>query len=628
MSIDIKDRVDQAAERAADAAVAATVSPVAARAAAPVTHRIARLWPIGVAGFVLLALVIAMPLAALVLMVMTPEERGPAALGLSCEVGQVGELDDVQSERAAEIAQVAREQVGPWASSQGLDVDATVTRALVIALATALQESGIRNLPSAAYPQSSNYPHDTYPDGSIPAGDHDSVGTFQQRRPWWDFDYSKGMDPVYQARQFFGGDDDTPGIPGLLDISGWLDMPVTVAAQSVQRSAFPTAYADDEPLATAAAAELMGLGTDACTGTGAGVASVKVATYNSPGRYEFAARAADVARLAERGVVAVALQETGRTDLSRLAPPGWKWHRGSGAQSTSVLWDATRLTAVATGFERTSRPGAISQGRGITWVHLRDAAGGEIVFGSLHLPAFKQRSAVRASEYRYQVPRVADWLAADPRRVIGCDCNGNPSRGDWLDPMKAAATHTQSVRTHPVGAIDYIWVNKDVARPVGVTVMETRGSDHDALIATVPGQTGATTGGPVVLPLPPGSYGLTARFGQCGAMWSNCHTGLDFSAPGGTPVGSVSAGTVVASGWFGANSYGNAVYVDHGDYTTRYAHLSQRLVDVGDRVGPGQLVGLVGSTGNSSGNHLHLEVHVDGRPVDPYTWLTQKGIRP
>ena len=98
------------------------------------------------------------------------------------------------------------------------------------------------------------------------------------------------------------------------------------------------------------------------------------------------------------------------------------------------------------------------------------------------------------------------------------------------------------------------------------------------------------------------------------------HAGLDLAAPTGTPIGAAALGTVVTAGVLGG--YGNAVVVDHGGgLSTLYAHQSALAVSVGQVVEPGQVVGLVGSTGYSTGPHLHFEVRVFGRPVDPINYL-------
>ncbi|BDA84509.1 membrane protein [Aureimonas sp. SA4125] len=101
---------------------------------------------------------------------------------------------------------------------------------------------------------------------------------------------------------------------------------------------------------------------------------------------------------------------------------------------------------------------------------------------------------------------------------------------------------------------------------------------------------------------------------------SAMHTGLDFVATTGTNVSATASGTIVQAGPNGG--YGNLVEVDHGGgLMTRYGHLSQILVNVGDRVKAGSVIGRVGSTGRSTGPHLHYEVRRDGNAVDPARFL-------
>ena len=103
------------------------------------------------------------------------------------------------------------------------------------------------------------------------------------------------------------------------------------------------------------------------------------------------------------------------------------------------------------------------------------------------------------------------------------------------------------------------------------------------------------------------------------------HTGLDFRAETGDPARATAAGTVTIAGWNAG--YGKMVEVDHGNgIATRYAHLSAVDVSVGDPIRIGQVVGKVGSTGRSTGPHLHYETRVDGDPVDPQKFL-RAGVR-
>ncbi|MCS6842921.1 MAG: peptidoglycan DD-metalloendopeptidase family protein [Caldilineales bacterium] len=121
-------------------------------------------------------------------------------------------------------------------------------------------------------------------------------------------------------------------------------------------------------------------------------------------------------------------------------------------------------------------------------------------------------------------------------------------------------------------------------------------------------------------------FPTSAPFGQKrsynGGPVNSFHAGQDFSAPGGTPVTAPARGTVVLAEPLIVR--GNAVIVDHGlGVLTGYWHLSEIAVAVGQTVQPGDLIGLVGTTGLSTGNHLHWELRVRGVPVDPMQWLVQ-----
>ncbi len=101
---------------------------------------------------------------------------------------------------------------------------------------------------------------------------------------------------------------------------------------------------------------------------------------------------------------------------------------------------------------------------------------------------------------------------------------------------------------------------------------------------------------------------------------SRFHAGIDMAVPYGDPIHAAASGTVVDAGWMGG--YGNAVLIDHGNgIGTLYAHMSELAVGAGQGVATGEVVGFCGSTGYSTGPHLHFEVHVGGQPTDPLPWL-------
>jgi len=128
--------------------------------------------------------------------------------------------------------------------------------------------------------------------------------------------------------------------------------------------------------------------------------------------------------------------------------------------------------------------------------------------------------------------------------------------------------------------------------------------------------------------VPTSGYHLTGRFGSAGSRWSSTHTGLDFATASGTPALAIHKGTVTSVGWGGA--YGNRIIVTHPDGTQSwYCHLSAFSVKAGASVATGQQVGRVGTTGNSTGPHLHLEVRPGGgSPVDPRAFLANRGATP
>ncbi|MCH0564449.1 MULTISPECIES: M23 family metallopeptidase [unclassified Streptomyces] len=127
---------------------------------------------------------------------------------------------------------------------------------------------------------------------------------------------------------------------------------------------------------------------------------------------------------------------------------------------------------------------------------------------------------------------------------------------------------------------------------------------------------------------PVATYRLSAGFGSGGARWVNRHTGQDFAVPIGTPVRAAGAGRVVKVSCGGA--FGIEVVLQHaGGYYTQYAHLAAVAVDQGQRVVAGQWIGQSGTSGNSTGPHLHFEVRVTPEPgssLDPVPWLAERGV--
>lgn len=154
------------------------------------------------------------------------------------------------------------------------------------------------------------------------------------------------------------------------------------------------------------------------------------------------------------------------------------------------------------------------------------------------------------------------------------------------------------------------------AAPFQQALRDALAPGPSAPVGTAPPTAAAATGSGLTKPV---DAPVTSGFGP---RWGRAHSGVDLGAPLGAPVQAAAGGQVKSSGPAGA--YGNLVVIEHPDGTeTRYAHLSSLAVRPGDVVARGQSVGQVGSTGRSTGPHLHFEVRVAGQAVDPLTRLSR-----
>ena len=130
--------------------------------------------------------------------------------------------------------------------------------------------------------------------------------------------------------------------------------------------------------------------------------------------------------------------------------------------------------------------------------------------------------------------------------------------------------------------------------------------------------------GSLIWPCPTYTY-ISSEFGgrvsPITGKWQGGHKGMDIASGKGNPVIAAASGTVVKS--YLSSSYGNYIVISHGGgLMTAYAHMTRRLVSVGDTVAAGQQIGTVGSTGNSTGNHLHFEVYENGTAVNPRNYVS------
>ncbi|MEU3601065.1 peptidoglycan DD-metalloendopeptidase family protein [Streptomyces sp. NPDC006798] len=199
--------------------------------------------------------------------------------------------------------------------------------------------------------------------------------------------------------------------------------------------------------------------------------------------------------------------------------------------------------------------------------------------------------------------RLETRLAA-ARRILQGEAQSRPARGTCPGPARFPAAPGSDIRS-----------SGDGRTGIGTGAGAGTGS--------------AGSGGRETWVAPVDRYRLSAGFGSGGARWANRHTGQDFAVDTGTPVRSVGAGRVLTVSCGGA--FGIQIVVQHpGGYYTQYAHLSSAGVVGGEPVRAGQVIGLAGSTGNSTGPHLHFEVRITpylGSGVDPAAWLRSRGVR-
>lgn len=158
-----------------------------------------------------------------------------------------------------------------------------------------------------------------------------------------------------------------------------------------------------------------------------------------------------------------------------------------------------------------------------------------------------------------------------------------------------------------------------VEKPKQVTVASVSKTSSTGSVNTKLTTSSAKTSLGISL-IKPVSGTITSRFGASSSMRKSSHTGLDIATSTGTPIVAAAAGTVTFSGYKG--SYGNMIVISHGNgVQTYYGHCSKLYVSSGTTVSQGQTIAAVGSTGNSTGPHLHLEVRINGVAYNPQNYV-------
>ncbi|OYO23464.1 hypothetical protein CGZ93_05845 [Enemella dayhoffiae] len=386
--------------------------------------------------------------------------------------------------------------------------------------------------------------------------DHRSVGMYQQQH--WHGTPAERMD-VNRATVLFLKGRERPGQiaepPGLFDKPNWETRPAGEVIQEVQRSAFPGRYAQFEEFGQKLLAKVSAEG-------GAGIAPMGPMPVGcGPGAYS-----------------------------GFGPPPPWLTAMLPGVQPDTMLVAG----AVASKFPLIKVYGGVREDS------LPDHPSGralDIMISS----AFPDVRSPQAVEYGNQIAAMLQQNAA----ALGIDYM------IWNEKIWSVGRAGEGWRQCGSGGGCYSGPDNTAAHRDHVHVT-TFGNAGKGMPQPMP-----TGSGRAVAPLPPG-FRPSGSFGRSGSMWSSTHTGEDFAAPLGTPVYAVMDGVVgapIPQGW-----NGNHVVVGHaGGIHTHYAHLLSAQVQPGQQVRAGDVIGLVGSTGNSSGPHLHLEYYPPGvRPGDVY----------
>jgi murein DD-endopeptidase MepM/ murein hydrolase activator NlpD len=227
-----------------------------------------------------------------------------------------------------------------------------------------------------------------------------------------------------------------------------------------------------------------------------------------------------------------------------------------------------------------------------------------------------KRAKEQMQEVRNATRKTRRQVAATTREVAARTTEQRAVRDQLAWDQRELATARRDkratladVREDKAHAIEHMRSLQEESATLAARIRSAQSSS-----VVVPGQTGEPSAAGFIWPV---QGVLTSGFGW---RWGRMHEGIDLAVPVGTPVVAAAAGTVIVAGWFGG--YGNLVVVDHGNgFSTAYGHNTSVTVGVGQLVAQGQLISYSGSTGHSTGPHVHFEVRVNGTAVDPLGYL-------
>jgi murein DD-endopeptidase MepM/ murein hydrolase activator NlpD len=229
--------------------------------------------------------------------------------------------------------------------------------------------------------------------------------------------------------------------------------------------------------------------------------------------------------------------------------------------------------------------------------------------------------------------RPALFLAAALLSVTGLGLVVSGPLASYASPASGTAGATSVAEEIDLARAADTALSEDEAAARLQEMVASRAEREDALVAAqqvqaVADQAAAEAAAEAARPkvvLPVAGARVSSGFGY---RWGTMHAGMDFAAPMGTPEYAVMDGVVIRAG--AASGFGLAVYIQHADGTvTVYGHMEQILVQQGQAVKAGDTIALLGNRGQSTGPHLHFEVHLggmEGQKVDPVSWLREHGV--
>jgi murein DD-endopeptidase MepM/ murein hydrolase activator NlpD len=244
--------------------------------------------------------------------------------------------------------------------------------------------------------------------------------------------------------------------------------------------------------------------------------------------------------------------------------------------------------------------------------------------------AAAEEAAARASEAER---RVADLVAARQSAVAEVEARRGvvQQRFDQLkatqDALAAKLAAQEAARQRQLAAAEQAASGQSTASDAGDSAGEAESEQAPEEVEQAPAEPESVEAAPAgdgswVFPTAGSVVGNVGPRINPYTGSAGCHTGADIAAGMGTPIVAARGGTVVSVQGDDGNAYGNNVVIDHGDgLSSMSAHMSSMAVSGGETVSAGQVIGYVGSTGWSTGPHLHFEIHVGGVPYDPMGWL-------